>query len=669
VKKRHFNHRSTMVVLCLLVALALLAAGLSSQDQPGSASAATTSPISPSSTASHVFMFSNPSPANGATGVAIDVNITVDFNHAVNPATMKSTSFFIKKSGGSTLAAGISASATNKRFTLNPSTDLTPGTSYTVTLTSDIKDTDGLALNNAGSWNFVTDTAPEIESRSPLPNETGVALDTNISVTFTKGMNTATITSGSFYIKKQGGNKLGGAFSFLDGHKSVVFNPETDLEPGTVYEVTLTPSIESESHIPVTAVPIVWTFTTTKGAPTVTAKVPAAGATGVPVNQIITATFDKDMDEATITSATFYVAKQGGTPLPATVTYSQATRTASLDPTANLETGTTYLVTLTDAITGNGGKVLKDAPVTWTFTTIASAPMVTAKIPAAGAAGVAAAQSILATFNVDMDATTLTSATFYVAKQGGSPLPATVTYNTGTRTATLDPLADLDTGAIYQVTLSNAVKGADGQTLAGAPVTWNFSTGASTSFPDVTPGVTHYATAIIALAGRGIITGYDNGTFKPNNPVVRQQFAKMIVLTMGYTVTGSEVCPYTDVPLQQGTDPFYPSKYVAVCAAHGITTGKTPTTFVPGDPITHQQLISMVVRAADLAAPPAAYAPPFTSGRFSTRDHYLNARKAAYAGLLDGLLGMGATYNFGAGSTRGECAQVLYNLTLYLASQ
>jgi hypothetical protein len=38
-------------------------------------------------------------------------------------------------------------------------------------------------------------------------------------------------------------------------------------------------------------------------------------------------------------------------------------------------------------------------------------------------------------------------------------------------------------------------------------------------------------------------------------------------------------------------------------------------------------------------------------------------RKAAYAGLLDGLQGVGATYNFLAPSTRGECAQLLYNLS------
>jgi hypothetical protein len=137
----------------------------------------------------------------------------------------------------------------------------------------------------------------------------------------------------------------------------------------------------------------------------------------------------------------------------------------------------------------------------------------------------------------------------------------------------------------------------------------------------------------------------------------------MIVKTLAYTVTGSEVCPFTDVTAQTGTDPFYPSKYVAVCATHGITQGKTATTFAPGDDITHQQLITMVARAADLSDPPGSYMPSFTAAQFSLNVHYLNARKAANAGLLAGLQGIGPSYNFLAPSTRGECAQILYNLS------
>ncbi|MFH0915430.1 MAG: S-layer homology domain-containing protein [bacterium] len=207
-----------------------------------------------------------------------------------------------------------------------------------------------------------------------------------------------------------------------------------------------------------------------------------------------------------------------------------------------------------------------------------------------------------------------------------------------------------------------------GGVLYGYDFAYQLSISGGNSGPHAPPGDfsdvagSPYETAIYDLADRGIVTGFEDGTFRPSSTVTRQQFAKMIVKTLGLTVTGSEVCPFGDVGGSMGSDPFYPDKYVAVCAAHGVTQGKTATTFAPYDDITRQQLISMVARAADLPEAPAGYAPGFSSGQFYPDEHYINARKAAYAGLLEGLQGVGPSYDFFAASARGECAQMLYNL-------
>ncbi len=168
-----------------------------------------------------------------------------------------------------------------------------------------------------------------------------------------------------------------------------------------------------------------------------------------------------------------------------------------------------------------------------------------------------------------------------------------------------------------------------------------------------------YQQAIESLAQAGIVNGFVDGTFRPDSAVIRQQFAKMIVKTLGLSMTGAEVCPFGDVAAQMGTDPFYPSKYVAVCAARGITEGKTLTAFAPYDNLTRAQLITMVARAANLPEPPQDYQPVF--GDFSN-DHYHWARRAAYVGLLEGLVGMGRRYDFWASATRGEVCVLLYNL-------
>jgi hypothetical protein len=138
----------------------------------------------------------------------------------------------------------------------------------------------------------------------------------------------------------------------------------------------------------------------------------------------------------------------------------------------------------------------------------------------------------------------------------------------------------------------------------------------------------------------------------------------MIVKTLNLPMTGNEVSPFTDVADQIGLDPWYPSKHVAACADYGITQGITETLFDPWGFITQQQLITMVARGANLPEAPQNYTPPFLPSQFDPQEHYMNARDAAYAGLLDGLLGVGPSYDFFAPSTRGECAQVLYDLML-----
>ena len=123
-------------------------------------------------------------------------------------------------------------------------------------------------------------------------------------------------------------------------------------------------------------------------------------------------------------------------------------------------------------------------------------------------------------------------------------------------------------------------------------------------FPDIAGSP--YASAIDELARREIIGGFEDGTFGPEELVSRQQFAKMIVKTLDLTITGAEGSPFIDLVPGQGSDPFYPVNYVAVCAGADITKGKTASTFQPFADITRQQLITMIARAAGPEDPPWA---------------------------------------------------------------
>jgi uncharacterized protein YkwD len=182
---------------------------------------------------------------------------------------------------------------------------------------------------------------------------------------------------------------------------------------------------------------------------------------------------------------------------------------------------------------------------------------------------------------------------------------------------------------------------------------------AASTFSDVGAG-SLYAAEIGLLAGRGVVNGYGDGTFGPDDSVTRQQFAKMIVLTLGYSVSPLSASGFSDVERQLGTgDPLYPSGYIAVCSAAGITQGKTYNTFGPYEQITRAQLITMVARAARLPTPAWGYQPPFAN--FSP-DHYPWAVRAACAGLLDGIVDMGSGFDFWAPASRAEVCLLLANL-------
>jgi hypothetical protein len=186
----------------------------------------------------------------------------------------------------------------------------------------------------------------------------------------------------------------------------------------------------------------------------------------------------------------------------------------------------------------------------------------------------------------------------------------------------------------------------------------------ATRFPDV-PADHPYAVAIEGMAERQIIEGYDNGFFGPGDLVTRQQFAKMIVLTMGYTVAETDAYDFADAAsIAHPAAELYPYHYVAKAALTGLTEGYSDNTFRPLNNITRQQVITMIVRAGSrfLLPPPADYRGVLS---YADATHGQNIWLAEYNHLVDGIIGPKgglAGWDTRANATRGEVAQLLWNL-------
>jgi RHS repeat-associated protein len=118
------------------------------------------------------------SPANGATDVDRTEILGVRFSEPVDVRTLTTTS--VTLTGGGPVVATISAGEQGLLAFVVPSAPLAPGTTYTLSLTSDIKDTTGNPLTPFTSQ-FTTVAAPSITSFTP---DSG-AVDTAVTITGT----------------------------------------------------------------------------------------------------------------------------------------------------------------------------------------------------------------------------------------------------------------------------------------------------------------------------------------------------------------------------------------------------------------------------------------------------------------------------------------------------
>ena len=116
-------------------------------------------------------------------------------------------------------------------------------------------------------------------------------------------------------------------------------------------------------------------------------------------------------------------------------------------------------------------------------------------------------------------------------------------------------------------------------------------------FTDVSKTSPYYG-YIAALVEEGIISGYEDNTFKPHDSLTRAQMAKIIVLGFSLEEMESVQLPFSDINSKQWHVDFVRSLY-----AHEITTGTTTTTFSPNAFVTRGQMASFVFRSEAFLVP------------------------------------------------------------------
>ncbi|MBU1616398.1 MAG: S-layer homology domain-containing protein [Candidatus Margulisbacteria bacterium] len=168
------------------------------------------------------------------------------------------------------------------------------------------------------------------------------------------------------------------------------------------------------------------------------------------------------------------------------------------------------------------------------------------------------------------------------------------------------------------------------------------------TFPDVPIGYwVDQPTSLLAMAG--VITGYPDGTFKPEGNITRAEMCSLIIKSMIGVPSGDARAAFKDVSAKHWAAP-----YIAEAAKKGIVLGYPGNVFKPNGKITRAEGLLMIARFAGIAE--EVYLNQFPDIRVN---HWAAQRiSGAYnAGILEYLKGRGFEPN--KQLTRAETVEML----------
>lgn len=115
------------------------------------------------------------------------------------------------------------------------------------------------------------------------------------------------------------------------------------------------------------------------------------------------------------------------------------------------------------------------------------------------------------------------------------------------------------------------------------------------SFSDITDQ--RVSDAVDKLVGFNIITGYEDGTFKPDNQITRAEFAAIVTRMKGVAdnLSADAVTGFSD--LDNDSSRAWARPYVKAAVDLKIINGFEDGTFRAGEPVTYEQAVKMLVCA------------------------------------------------------------------------
>jgi large repetitive protein len=424
-------------------------------------------------------------PANGATGVATNTTITLNYSKPIDPISVNAKTIYIYNSVTGVPIPGMfvtTNTATTGTVVFTPLAPVPAGTSVQVipNRTCCVQDYVG---NNAlnGTFTFTTaatadTTKPVVTSTSPANGSANLGLNTIITLTFSESLNPKTITSNNLAVFN-GPNELSTVISVSSDGTTVTLTP-SGLTANSTITVTGTNGLQDLSGnglVSSTAFPnLQIQFTTVPAAdntrPSVTAQHPGNGATGVPLNSPVTLFLSEAMDPSSSISA--IQVSQNGTLVSGSAALTGGGQILTFTPASAFAAGALVQVFLPATALDTFGNQVN--PYTGQFSTIpnltAVAPVVTGAIPSNGATSVTQNAVVEIQFSKPIAASSIvtagpsTNVSLYL-QTNNQVVPSTVILRNA-NTIRITPSANLsNTPANYCYKVTTGVQDTTGLTL------------------------------------------------------------------------------------------------------------------------------------------------------------------------------------------------------------
>jgi uncharacterized protein YfaS (alpha-2-macroglobulin family) len=378
-------------------------------------------------------------PADGAPAVPPRARLTLQFSMPMNRPSVEHALQIEPP-----VDAQLAWSDNNATLTLSPTHSLRADTTYRITIGEGARSRLFRAPDRPITFSFRTAPAPAVLALLPPDGAREVAVDTPISVRFSRTMvTTATLALPGELPELRFEPPLAGSATWLDP-ATVLFRPATPLRPGTRYRATLAAGLTDLGGGELGR-DIVWSFNTPP--PDVLATSPSTGARWVAPRTPLALRLAQPLEVPDIRAGFTISPTVAGDLFVATLP--DATQSITFTPAADWQAGTTYTAVL------RMGSAPEPEIARWSFTA-APRPAVIGRFPGEGQT-LPLGQDIRLIFNTPVDAAAL--------RDAAQLTPPAGTIRVAAEGVEARLAADLRAATTYTLTLPAALTDANSVTF------------------------------------------------------------------------------------------------------------------------------------------------------------------------------------------------------------